>query len=90
VAAAGLALAAMAAAATAQTPTITVVGTLTNEGVECRALRGEDGVLYTFRRSRLTGRFHPGDRVRVEGTLEPISICQQGTTIHVTKAEKAD
>jgi hypothetical protein len=54
--------------------------------VECRALRGDDGVLYT-----LTGtlaEFKAGDEVIVEGTLPEASICMQGTTIQVVRIEE--
>lgn len=60
---------------------VQVTGTLTREGVECPALRGDDGRLYTLAGS--TGDFGPGDRVHVHGTLPDVSICQQGTTIAV-------
>ncbi|HXI11126.1 MAG TPA: hypothetical protein VNM92_00565 [Thermoanaerobaculia bacterium] len=62
---------------------ITISGTLTDEGVECRAMRdGKTNELYT-----LTGNlsdFKTGDRVRVVGTIAEISICQQGRTISVS------
>lgn len=60
---------------------INVRGTLTDEGVECQALRGDDGELYTLT-GDLSG-FETGDRVRVRGTVAEVSICQQGTTIEV-------
>lgn len=60
---------------------INVRGTLTNEGVECQALRGDDGELYTLT-GDLSG-FEEGDRVKVRGTVAEISTCQQGTTIEV-------
>lgn len=60
---------------------INVRGTLTDEGVECQALRGDDGELYTLT-GDLSG-FEEGDRVRVRGTVAEVSICQQGTTIEV-------
>lgn len=63
--------------------TVTVVGTLSKEGVECPALRGDDGVLYTLTPRDLAG-FAPGDRVKVTGTLPAMSMCMQGTTISVT------
>ena len=61
-------------------------GELTAGGVECPALRGDDGVLYT-----LTGdlaEFKAGDEVIVEGTLPEMSICMQGTTIQVARIEQ--
>jgi hypothetical protein len=60
---------------------INVRGTLTDEGVECQALRGDDGELYTLT-GDLSG-FEDGDRVKVRGTIAEVSICQQGTTIEV-------
>lgn len=60
---------------------INVRGTLTDEGVECQALRGDDGELYTLT-GDLSG-FENGDRVKVRGTIAEVSICQQGTTIEV-------
>ncbi len=62
---------------------VRIEGTLTNEGVECSAMRGEGGELYT-----LAGDFagpNPGDRVCVEGTVAEFSTCQQGTTIDVER-----
>lgn len=61
---------------------VTVTGTLSNEGVECPALRGDDGTLYTLT-PRDLGQFAPGDRVRVSGTKAEISTCMQGTTLVV-------
>jgi LysM repeat protein len=68
-------------------PGVAITGTLTREGVECPALRGDDGRLYT-----LAGdieRFRPGDRVRVEGRPAEVSFCMQGTTIEVRRIERA-
>jgi len=67
--------------------TVRVTGRLTDEGVECPALRGEDGKLYTL--SGATDGFHTGDRVTVVGTLAEMSICMQGTTIAVQSIEAA-
>lgn len=61
-------------------------GQLTAEGVECPALRGDDGVLYTLTGS--LAEFKVGDEVIVEGTLPEASICMQGTTIQVVRIEK--
>ena len=60
-----------------------VAGTLTDEGIECPALRGDDGQLYT-----LAGDLSDvlvGDAVCVEGKLAEISICQQGITLGIEK-----
>jgi hypothetical protein len=64
-----------------------VVGTLTNEGVSCQAMRGDDGQLYTLTGN--LGAFRPGDRVVVVGPIPQSSICMQGTTIRVNTIERA-
>jgi hypothetical protein len=66
---------------------ITVVGTLTDEGVECQAMRGDDGELYTLG-GNLEG-YHTGDRVKVTGEVAEMSFCMQGTTITVVTIERA-
>jgi hypothetical protein len=73
---------------TAAGAALSVTGTLTKEGVECPAMRGDDGKLYTLT-SPAIGAFGPGDRVHVEGSMAEMSICQQGTTIVVAKITKA-
>jgi hypothetical protein len=60
---------------------VTVNGTLTREGAECQAMRGDDGRLYTLAGD--TRGFRAGDRVRVVGRIVQASICQQGTTIEL-------
>lgn len=67
-------------------PEVTVVGTLTREGAECPAMRGDDGRLYTLAGGD-TGSFRPGDRVRVVGRVAEVSFCQQGTTISVRRID---
>jgi len=72
---------------TQQSSLVSVRGTLTNQGVECRTLRADDGTLYS-----LTGNLGPfvsGDRVDVTGRTASISTCQQGTTIDVTSIRSA-
>jgi LysM repeat protein len=66
---------------------VSVTGTLTREGAECQAMRGDDGTLYTLA-GDFRG-FRPGDRVRVEGRIAEVSICMQGTTIDVRRIEDA-
>jgi hypothetical protein len=66
---------------------ITVVGTLSDEGAECPALRGDDRKLYTLTPRSALGLFQAGTRVKVTGIVAEISICQQGTTIEVTTVE---
>lgn len=64
---------------------IEVAGRLTDEGVECAALRGEDGKLYT-----LVGKpegFAIGERVRVRGEPVAFSFCMQGITLRVLSME---
>jgi hypothetical protein len=60
--------------------TISVVGALT-QGVECPALRGDDGQLYTLLGD--LGGFRLGDRVRVSGPIAEANFCMQGTTVKV-------
>jgi hypothetical protein len=69
--------------------TLNIHGTLTDEGVECRALRGDDGQLYTLTGD--LGGFQTGDRVRVRGKIAERTFCGQGTTIVVEdiKADKS-
>lgn len=65
---------------------IYVKGMLTDEGIECQALRTESGELYT-----LVGDlkdFKVGDTVYVLGTIVPISYCMQGITIAVDQISK--
>ncbi len=61
---------------------IAVVGTLTDEGFECQALRARNGKLYTLT-GNLSG-VQSGDRVRVRGRVAEVSFCMQGVTIEVT------
>ena len=60
--------------------TVTITGTVTDEGVECPALRTDDNQLYTIATSDRS-RLKPGMRVRITGTVAEMSFCQQGTTI---------
>ncbi len=65
-----------------------VTGKLTNDGVECQAMRSDDGKLYTLI-GDLKG-FRNGDRVKVTGSIAEVSFCMQGTTIKVEKIERAN
>ena len=67
---------------------ITVVGRLTSEGVECQALRGDDGQLYTLLGD--LGTLSVDARVRVSGERLEFSTCQQGITIRVQGITSAD
>jgi hypothetical protein len=63
--------------------TIRVTGVITDDGVECTALRGDDGRLYTLAGG--AGGFKSGDRVRVIGKVAEMSFCMLGTTIEVRR-----
>jgi hypothetical protein len=70
----------------AENSTLTITGTVTREGVECPAVRGDDGKLYTIvgaGREKLT----PGVKVRITGTVVQVSTCMQGTTIEATSID---
>ena len=58
-----------------------VRGRLTGEGIECQALRGDDGRLYTLLGPRIAVK--TGAPVCACGTLTRFSTCMQGTTIAV-------
>lgn len=60
---------------------VTVTGTITDEGVECIAMRDSEDRLYTLAGD--TGEYGPGDKVCVRGTIAEMSHCMQGTTIAV-------
>lgn len=75
-------------AQTAAADQFSVVGTLVGGGVECPLLRADSGRLYSLAGD--TGEYGRGDRVRVEGRLAEVSICQQGATIEVRRIEEAE
>jgi len=89
---AGMLLAALLSAfAQAQTSrAVAVTGTLTDAGVQCQAVQGDDGVLYTIRRTPAVRQLRAGDRIKVTGAIAELSICQQGVTIDVTTIERAE
>jgi len=72
--------------AVTQTGNVTITGIVTNEGVECPAIRGDDGKLYT-----ITGpardKLRPGMRVRISGKVAEMSTCMQGITISAKDVE---
>ena len=68
---------------------VTIAGRLTSEGVECQALRGDDGQLYTLLGGEL-GDLPVETRVRVIGERLDFSSCQQGITIRVRSITPAD
>ena len=65
--------------------TLRLEGRITDEGVECTAMRGEHDELYTLVGD--LGDLSPGDRVVVAGTIAEMSTCQQGLTIAVTEIQ---
>jgi len=60
-------------------------GVLTSEGVECPAMRADDGTLYTLL-GDLQG-LSVGQRVRVDADLVEMSKCMQGITIMIRRIE---
>jgi hypothetical protein len=66
---------------------VQVTGTLTTEGVECPALRGTDGKLYTLS-GDLKG-YKVGDEVCVSGRPAEVSVCMQGITLAVESIRPA-
>jgi len=67
---------------------ICVRGHLTDEGIECPALRSESQSLYTLA-GDIAG-FEVGDEVCVCGTAAEVSFCMQGTTISVTQISSSN
>ncbi len=61
---------------------VCIRGRLTDEGIECPALRSESEALYTL--AGETAPFEVGDDICVCGTVVKVSFCMQGTTIAVT------
>ncbi|MFL6258233.1 MAG: hypothetical protein ACJ76Y_00865 [Thermoanaerobaculia bacterium] len=74
---------------TAASKSVTVIGTLTDEGVECQAMREDktNKLCTLIPRDKLSG-FKNGDHVKVEGTIAEVSFCQQGTTINISSISK--
>ncbi len=58
-------------------------GEITDEGVECLAMRDSDGFLYTLIGE--TNGLEPGQSVVLQGRYVETSICMQGTTIEVVR-----
>lgn len=61
---------------------MTLIGLITNEGIECPALRTTEGQLYTLAYAGEPA-ISVGDLVRVTGVPAQVSICMQGITIQV-------
>lgn len=68
---------------TAPDGTVGREGVLTEDGVECPAMRGDDQMLYTLT-GDLAG-YRSGDRVRIRGRIAETSMCMQGTTLEVVE-----
>lgn len=64
-----------------------VVGAITAEGVECPALRADDGALYTL--TALPRAVEVGERLQIVGRPAQFSTCQQGVTLRVTRLAPA-
>lgn len=62
--------------------TMCVTGRLTDEGVECPALRTAEGALFTL--AGPTGGAAAGDEVCVCGRPAEMSTCMQGRTLSVS------
>jgi hypothetical protein len=56
-------------------------GLLIEGGVECPAMQGPDGTLYTLLGD--IGGYEVGDKICVVPGYVEVSFCMQGTTIHV-------
>jgi hypothetical protein len=66
---------------------LTVVGTLTADGVECPVLTTAEGSIHTLVGG--LGSFETGERVRVTGVPVEMSMCMQGETLRVRRIEAA-
>ncbi len=65
---------------------MTITGVVTNEGVECPAVRADDGKLYTIA-AKDREKLKPGARVKITGEVAETSTCMQGTTINAATIE---
>ena len=65
---------------------VRIEGTVTDEGVECPAMRDSDGALYTL--AGAPDWVIPGVEIVVEGQVAEMSFCQQGTTIDVSEVTR--
>ena len=69
-------------------PVLTLNTVMTNEGVECPAIRGDDGTLYTL--PSMPRNFEQGDKLNILIALPIVpvaSFCQQGQTIDWLRIE---
>jgi len=67
--------------------TIRRTGRVSDEGVECLAMRDTDGFLYSLV-GRIDG-LEAGDEIVVDGRYVEASVCMQGATIDVTAVRPA-
>ena len=65
---------------------IHIRGIVTSEGVECPAIRGDDGKLYTL--TGFTEQLYVGDVIEFVGRPVEVSICMQGITLSVVTYKK--
>lgn len=65
---------------------VTVTGVLTGEGVECPALRADDGQIYALLGD--IGQLSQGQRLKVTGRVAEMSFCMQGTPLEVVSIER--
>ncbi|AKI00357.1 hypothetical protein IMCC20628_01641 [Hoeflea sp. IMCC20628] len=64
-----------------------VIGTTSGRGVVCLTLRLQDGELITLQ-GNTTSLREPGVRVRLSGSWQEISNCQQGRTLFVESVSR--
>jgi len=69
---------------------ICVPGRITDEGVECQAMRGPDGRLYTLVGDPGDAAPAAGGEVCVCGRVAELSSCMQGTTLILTRIGPPD
>ena len=63
-----------------------IKGIVTDEGIECPAVRAEDGKLYTL--TGFSEKLYVGDVLEIVGKPVEVSICMQGITISVKAYKK--
>jgi hypothetical protein len=69
--------------------TLVLVGTLTDEGVECQAMREDkSNELFTLSPPHKLDGFKNGDHVTVKGAVATVSFCHQGTTVNIASIKK--
>jgi hypothetical protein len=66
--------------------TMSIEGVVTKEGVECPAVRADDGKLYTIT-GKDRDKLKPGLHVKITGEIAQMSTCMQGVTIVASEIE---